>query len=180
MERLRHSAFSQVLTGFLTLSLGVVIASPVAYADGTRVDYGDWLRLHVPLTGRPNVERAIRSASERGARSFDEFLDHFGEELRALRPSAIPVGEESPFEEPTDAQIQELRLEYTRFVGEGVLDWRSGPASDLPEPNRTGPAVIGSVPVSAGCDARTDGPRRVEIIGLRGLFEHSTIQPLGP
>ena len=121
MNSLRNTSVVRFVAALLTVCFGAVVVSPAAPAEGTGTQYADWLRLHLPESSQPDVERALEMVSERGARTFEEFLTSFLDELEAVKWEVGKVEIEQGFDDSTERLRTELRLQFVRFVGEAVL-----------------------------------------------------------
>ena len=183
MERLRNSGIARILTGIITVSLGIVVVSPAARADGSDTEYAEWVRLHVPDSTQPVVRHAIMRASEHGVRNFEEFVETFRAELDLLVAS-VPVSDPDGSDSgSTDALLHELRFEYTRFVGEAMMhrpaDGLSGNghfASDVSVAFYYS-SLLTQVSPSVSIAWINPGNR---LNNNSGAFRHSSAQPLGP
>ncbi len=184
MNTLRNKSIVRFLIALLTISLGTVIVSPAARAEGNTVKYADWLLIHLPDASMPDVQQAAYLASEDGARSFEEFLTSFQNELESLAGISDQLNADDTQNRATKRLLQELRFMFTRFVGEALLIRRLVAASrpimtttqqtDVPDAfagrvHAAGPD--GSSP-AGGLD-RSDGTASV-------MFLRSAAQPLGP
>ena len=182
MNRLRGNIVARFLASVLTLSLGVVVVSPAAHATGSNPDYGEWLLLHIPGAQEPAVKEAAHLASLAGAKSFDEYLTAFQRELESL---TSPFGAaDLPTDSPDEQLYQELRFEYTRFVGEAMLPrWIATSVKSL--------LTIQLSHSDAGSHSVEHGPVRALLPtewndagegfgGLSSLLRESSAQPLGP
>ncbi|GMQ80673.1 MAG: hypothetical protein BMS9Abin05_0101 [Rhodothermia bacterium] len=121
MNSLRNTSVVRFVAALLTVCLGAVVVSPAATAEGIGTQYADWLRLHLPESSQPDVERALEIASERGARTFEEFLTSFLNELESVKGEVEPVEIEKGLDNTAERLRTELRLQFVRFVGEAVL-----------------------------------------------------------
>lgn len=121
MNALRNTSLLRIIAGLLTFCLGAVILSPAATAEGIGTRYADWLRLHLPESTQPEFERALKTASESRARSFEEFLTSFLDELESVTKWNEPIEMDRRSGEATERMRTELRLQFVRFVGEAIL-----------------------------------------------------------
>ena len=184
MERLRNSRIATILTGLLTVSLGIVVFSPTARADGSVEEYAEWVRLHVPESTEPIVLRAIVLASQHHVRNFEEFVHTFAEELNSLRSIDPVFDPDFPAPGSTDELVKELRFEYTRFVGEAMLH-RHGVS--VAGDSYDAPILLGGITglqfaplASASIDTAAWNDCGNRFSNSSGSFKHSSVQPLGP
>jgi len=121
MNTFRNKFIARFLIVLLTISLGTVIASPAARAEGNTVKYAHWLLRHLPNSSLPEVRRAVYLASEDDANSFEEFLILFQNELETLAGEVDQSDADKARNGTTNRLLQELRFMFTRFVGEALL-----------------------------------------------------------
>lgn len=105
----------------LIATMAVVIVSPASAADGEGTEYADWIRLHLPEAHHPDVEQALLQISETSARSFDEFLLSFFDELDRASGSDVESSSEIPQPQSSSRLAHELRLRFVRLVADAVL-----------------------------------------------------------
>jgi hypothetical protein len=188
MEFLRRQRSLRVLIGLLTLSLGVVVVSPAARADGSQIDYADWLRMHISDASRPSIENAIERASSHGARTFGQFLDTFRTELDVIlsadaERASTSADDRPDSDRPTEQRLQELRIEYNRIVGEAVLPQALAVASPVsPETLKrlAAPSATFLVPIQYRVLTRLEERAGNRVHAHSGTLLHTNAQPLGP
>lgn len=184
MQRLREKAIARVLSCILTLCLGLVILSPSARADASEFDYGIWLRLHLPDTLPSHVEQALQRASKQEARTFNEFLNSFGEELESLTGTLTAANPDATEGQPAESLIMELRFEFARLVGDALLQRTSAVMAATSTANVTQARSGGygmlyrSIQDTVIPAAWNESGNRFG--GNSGTFRHSASQPLGP
>ena len=181
MNRLRNKSLVRLLIVFMMISMGTVIVSPEATAEGNTVQYADWLLKNVLDTSEPGVRRAVLLASEDGARSFEEFLASFQNELEAMHGSS-----DQSQERTTHRLLQELRFMFKRFVGQALLFRQLSAVSTTCGSGTT---------VFSSQNTRLNGVSSIKLLsfrpGLTAVFDCSTektsviflgsaAQPLGP
>lgn len=166
------------------ISLGTVIASPAARAEGNTVKYAEWLLVHLPDASIPEVQLAASLASEDGARSFEEFLTSFQNELETLAGVTDQSDADNTQNRSTERLLQELRFMFTRFVGEALLVRHEKAASQEIASTKQNIRVWGvsadrvHAPVPGGSIIEAELDRSGNTASV--MFLRSAAQPLGP
>lgn len=184
MDSLRNTSVVRFFAALLTVCLGAVLVSPAATADGMGTQYADWLRLHLPEAAEPDVERALDLASERGARTFDEFLSSFLAELENAKRESGSVETIQSAEHSTDRLSQELHFQFVQFVGEAILPGFLKAEARSQTATAQSPRVSKAYQISSAQAGFSEDvkDRLIEVppchIAFR--FLRSSSQPLGP
>lgn len=121
MRFFRNIIFQRILVGLTLFGVGSVVYMPEVQAETAGMRYADWLRLHIPGGTEPVIQEALERAAGIGARSFDEFLLAFVEEVSTSDPDGIAADRIVGRSADKETLLKNLRLHFTDLIGESLM-----------------------------------------------------------
>lgn len=123
MRLARSTFFTRVVAGLLVLSMLPALVAEAGQAPGASLQgtYAEWIRAQLRVPADTGLKKALDTAAQEKASTFEGFLQAFLDAYEAERPD-VPMARAFTDRDLTDdALISYLQRRFTEITGEAIL-----------------------------------------------------------